>query len=650
MRRQGRTAGQRGWDEAHERWLSGVDSAEAGRELPGSLPLALRALDALDRDDEAATRALIVEARAAGADAVLAALQIALRGASEGSRSERAELPSPVLDGLADGIEKWLAGGSPRGRRAQLRGARARPVAESARTLLAKKGSRTLKLPADIDRWPRANALLLALWGARLGGSAAAAEIIGRSPVAAALDLVRYPGLASASAKAPSKSLSAWLDGGSWSPRVKRALLEVSDAPQAEGEARLAQAIDRLRCEIEAGRAAPALEALGSVAKLACRLDHHDLEEDIFAMTAGLRWASSGKTSPYVLESLWRAASERGEEQPAMVVLAKDLVEDFPEEGDPHVLQEALITLLRSAPDSGLRMRGVTFAPPLLSTATVRRLLAERHDVSSAEVAWLVGLHGAMTRDAATALEQGTALLEEGVRPDRACDLLIAGWGPASARGASRALVTAARRSVDALAVVESVDLESAHRLARALGLLRRGLGKHRSVVRAVILASIPADLSPQDPDVGHALALHARLGGLAAARLILRGVGRALRTLPPAAADTLALGILARVRQWEPTPLAGDLARVAQPLEAWLDQAGEERKLAAGEALCERPAAANVYAASWLEQHGLLLDQPELGRFSALLHRLAHGGRKTTEGLRLELLTRFIDEDLQLY
>ena len=645
MTRGGPTPTPRAWSDAHEAWREGGDPIEAGSALPGELPLALRALAALERNDEAGTRALLAEAEDEGALAAVAALRIALTGGEEGSGPPRVRIGSPVLDGLAGSIDKWLRGGSPRGSKALLAAARHRPVAESVRRLLAKRGSNVISLPIGLQEWPRARALVLSLWGARLSGQRGAAGVLGRSAVADFLDLDRYPGLDQAISAAQPRALRDWLHGGPWSSQVQWALERVIDRPPPDGDALLARVVDRLRAEIEAGRPATALEALPQIVELACRLDHHEMEEDIRRLEGKLGWASSGRVFPGLLVSVWRAARDGGEGPRALVEIARHVVEAMPEEATPSDVREAVTCLLRWGSEPGLRTDAVMAAPGLISAKQLRDALSARDDLGSAEVAWLVGLHGAKTGDAAAVIAQGTALLEAKVRPDRACDLLLSVWPGVSKRGANRKLVAAARRSVDALAALGRVDLESAHRLARSLGLLRRGLGRQRAVVRSVALASIPDDLSPADPEVGHALALHARLDGVAAAREILRDVGRVLRSLPTAEADTLAFGILARVRQWEPVPLQGDLARVAQPLEAWLEQAGEERLFAAAQALSAHPAAANVSAALWLQDRELSFEGAR--RLRSLTLQLSRGASGTVEGLRAELLDRLVEEEL---
>lgn len=646
MRRPVAPSAPRAWSEAHRAWLAGTDAVDAGRGLPDRLALALRGIDALDRGDEAATRALLDEARRADVPGVAAALSIALASVEGSPLVPRPRTGSAVLDGLAGSVTGWLAGHSPRGSKDLVAQAKHRPLAESVRTLLAKRGSRRISLPGAIEDWPRAHALILALWGARLGGAEEAASIVNRRANARELlALARYRGLGGPSRRTSPRALASWLDGGPWSDRVSSALRTVIELLPSDAEPLLARSLDRLRAEIEGGRPATALEALSPLSTLACRLDRHDLEEDIFRLGVKLDWAAGGKASPELAGQLWELAQERGEGPRAMLILAELLLRAPPLDTDPSIVREAMVIVLQWSKDPRVRAGVLMTAPSLLSPTRVRGILEARTDLERAEGAWLLGLQGALSGDYPTALSQGLALLEDGARLDRACDLFIAAWGAASQRTAPRSLVAAARRSVDALAAAERVDLESAHRLARALGRLRRGLGKQRAAVRTVCLASIPDDVSPRDPESGHALAVYARLEALALARPLLREIGRALRSMAPAAADELALGTLARVLMWEDSPLEGDLGRVGQPLEAWLQQAGDERIVAAAEALAGRASPANAYAAAWLDDEVFAVDPDQARRLERALVQLGRGGTAAADGIRLDLLQRIVDE-----
>ena len=628
------------WDEAHGAWLQGADPAEVGAGLPGCAPLALRALDALERDDEPGARALLDEALEEGATGVATALSLAL-GVDEPGRVRAG---SVVLDGLAEGVRKWLAGTNPRGSKALQVAARQRALAGSVRTMLAKRGSRTLSLPAGIQDWPRARALILALWGARLDGRHGAERVLAGSPVGDELDLDRYAGLDAASSAAPPRDLESWLTGGAWSDRTERAMEGLTQRAPRDGDPLLARIVDRLRADLTAGRLAPALEAVPLVAELACRLDHHDLEEDVRRLEGRLRWAASGTLAPGSLAQLWCIAGEAGEPPRAQVELARQLIEVDVGEG---ALAEAVLCLLRWDRFDPIRTRAVTVAPPLVTAGQVREALAGRDDLPPGEAAWLLGLLAVRRGDAEQALARGVELLESGVRPDRACDLLLSAWPRVTRRGAKRRLLTAGRRSIAALAGVEAVDLETAHRLGASLELLCRGLRSQRSRVQEVALASIPGELSVDDPHAGHAVALRARLLGLEAARPLLRRLGRTLRALPPAQADVLALRTLACLLQWEQVPPTGDLAAAVRPLEAWLDQAGVDRLLAAAQAVAARPVVAHAWLALWLQEQDDGLGFAETRRLERLTRQLVAGARAVAEGLAEQLVGRIEAEDL---
>lgn len=629
------------WDEAHGAWLQGVDPGEAGAELSGCAPLALRALDALERDDEPAARALLDEATEEGAVGVAAALRLAL-----GTEPGLVPAGSVVLDGLAEGVRKWLAGISPRGSKALQAAVRQRPVAGSVRTMLAKKGARTLSLSGGVRDWPRARALILALWGARLDGRAGAERILAGSPVGDELDLDRYPGLDAASSAASPQDLESWLTGGAWSDRAERALEGLVYRPPRDGDPLLARTVDRLRADLSAGRPAPALEAVPLVAKLACRLDHHDLEEGVRRLEGRLAWAASGTLTPGALAQLWCIAEEAGEPPRAQAELARQLLEVDVGEG---VMAEAVLCLLRWSRSEQLRTRAVTAAPPRVTAGQVRKTLADRDDLPPGEAAWLLGLLAVRRGDAEQALARGVELLEAGTRPDRASDLLLSAWPRVIRRGAKRRLVMAGRRSVDALVGVETVDLETAHRLGASLEVLGRGLRSQRSRVQTVALASIPDELSGDDPHAGHAVALRTRLLGLDATRPLLRLIGRTLRALPPAQADTLALRTLACLLQWEQVPPTGELAAAVRPLEAWLDQAGLERLLAAAHAVAARPVVAHAWLAQWLQEQDDGLGFAETRRLEQLTRQLVTGARAVAEGLAEQLVEQIEEEELFL-